>query len=553
MDDMYPADSARFVSDYAAILRRRWWIIALCVVLGALLGYALTKVQNKVYDANTQVLVAATGTADGGQQVGSRTNSGINLDTEAQLVKSQVVANQAKVLLKSPSTVYTLTQALTVTVPPNTQVLDISFAASTPKAAQAGSHAFAQAYLANRRVQAQNDLDRQVAALKTQRAALDIQLTAVSAQIAALPTNSPQRQSAEAKQGILSNQITALANSLSPLLATAVTPGSIISDALLPTQPSSPNKLIDVGSGLFAGLLIGLAMALLVDRRDRRLHSASEVRALTGLPVLLEVPRGSLPAAVARRSGPQAQYFGRLRNGVLSALAAAPAGPAGRGDQARSNVVLMLGASPGAATGVVAANLCAALARPGHPVTLLCADPQSPSPHLLGVTGQAGLSDLLTAGADIGAVQQPSPVCPGVYVVVPGTTADSDELVADRIGGIVDALLAYSEYLVIETRPARSSAEGQALAGLAQESFVVLETRRSRREDVSAVIRQFEQVDAPLGGVVVVPPVKSGSPGRRERGGTGGRSVTGATRLSQDASGTSNAEPETVTAQSPRS
>jgi len=344
----------------------------------------------------------------------------------------------------------------------------------------------------------------------------------VSAQVAALPSNAPQKQSAQANQGILSNQISDLANRLSPLLATQVTPGSIVSDALLPTQPSSPNKLLDVASGLFGGLLIGLALALLVDRRDRRLHNMAEVRASTDLPVLLELTRRKLPIAVADRSSAQAQPFGRLRNAVLSTLAN-PAAPA-RGPQARPNVVLMLGAAPGAGAGVVAANLCAALARPGHPVTLLCADPQSPSPSLLGVTGARGLSDLLNADADIAEVQQPSSVAPGVYVVVPGTTADADELVADRIGGVVDALLAYSEYLVIETRPARSSAEGQALAGLAQESFVVLETGRSRREDVSSVIRQFHQVGAPLAGVVVVRHAKrSRTSGQRSAPASDGR------------------------------
>ncbi len=550
MDDTQTADSARYVSDYAAILRRRWWIIALCILLGALGGFGLSLVQSKVYDASTLVVVKDTSLSDSSQQAGSRTNSGINLDTEAQLAKSQAVADQAKAMLKSSTSVYQLTQAVTVSVPANTQLLSISFSAATPKAAQAGSHAFAVAYLANRGVQAQNELNAQVASLKKQRAALDAQLVTVSAQIAALPTNAPQRQSAAANQGILSNQISALANRLSPLLATSVNPGYISTDALLPSQPSSPNKLLDIGSGLFAGLLIGLALALLVDRRDRRLHNAGEVRALDGLPVLLELTRGKLPTAVAGRSTPLGQHFGRLRNGVLSTLAM-PADVA-RGEQTRSHVVLMLGASPGAATGVVAANLCAALARPGHPVTLLCTDPQSPSPALLGVTGDRGLSDLLSADADIGEVQQPSPVSPGVYVVVPGTTAEDDELVGDRIGGVIDALLAYSEYLVIEARPARSSAEGQALAGLAQESFIVLETHRSRRDDVSAALRQFDQVGAPLAGVVVVPEAKAmrREPGRRGSSAGDGTPAprsgsTGSTRVT---GGREATEPESVTA-----
>jgi succinoglycan biosynthesis transport protein ExoP len=508
MDEMQMADGPRVVADYAAVGRRRWWIIAAAIVVGIVAGVALSLVQSKVYESSTSVLVEATTAVDTTQPTGARTNSGINLDTEAQLVKSELVAIRTKALLRSPAQVLDLLQQLNVTVPPNTDVLVVTFKAPTPKAAQAGSHAFAQAYLDQRRANAKTDLDGQIASLTAIKNTLDAQLKAVSGQVAALPANSAEREKAQAEQGILSNQIQQIGAKLSPLQAaeSQITPGNVINDANLPTSPSKPNLYINLGSALFAGLLLGLALALLAERRDGRLHEASEVRAQTDLPVLVEVPHRELTPTLAGRSMPAARYYGRLRNAVLSVLAKQPR--TAPGGQARSNVVLMLGASPGHGPGVVAANLCAALVRPGNPVSLLCADPQSSSPAVLGVTGTRGLSDLLRSDADIGDVQQPSPLCPGVYVVVPGTNADADELVPERLASIVDALLAYSEYLIIETRPARRSAEGQALAGLAQMSFVVLELRKSRREDVGEVVRQFDQVGAPLAGVVVVPEVK---------------------------------------------
>jgi len=509
MDDLQTVGSSRPAVDYTTMLRRRWWILVPGVVLGIVAGVVLSRVQAKVYESSTYVLVKATSAVEGAEPVGARTNSGINLDTQAQLVKSELVATRAKALLRSPAQISDLIKQLAVTVPPNTQVLVVTFKAPKPKDAQAASHAFAQAYLDQRHADVKQDLDAQIASLTQQKAALEAQLATISGQIAGLPANSVAREKAQADSGIVSNQIQTLGTRLSPLVATKsqIAAGNIINDAKLPARPSKPNLFINIGSGLFAGLLLGLALALFAERRDGRLHEAAEVRAQTALPVLVEVPHRQSAAVLVGRSSPAARYYGMLCNAVLSVLGKQPS--TARGDQARSNVVLMLGASPGRGPGVVAANLCAALARLGGPVALLCVDPQSPSPALLGVTGGRGLSDLLRADADIGDVQQPSPVCPGVYVVVPGTTAEADELVPERLAGIVDNLLAYSEYLIIETRSARLSAEGQALAGLAQMSFVVLELRKSRREDIGEAVRQFDQVGAPLSGVVVVPQVKA--------------------------------------------
>jgi len=516
MDDIATTDGAPTVSNYLAVLRRRWWIIALGLVLGIAGGVALTLVQPKVYAATTSVLVKPTGVDSGDAQ--GRTNSGINLDTEAQLVKSQLVAGLAKTVLKSPSTLNTLLATVTATVPPNTQVLAITYEAGTPAGAQAGSRAFAVAYLMQRANQANKDLKDRIAGLTAQKTVLDKQVAAAAESASALPPTSPEHDKAQATLGILQNQSAQLGGQLNPLLATKPQAGEIISEPSLPTSPTSPNVLINMAGAIFAGLLIGLAIALLVNRLDKRIESAADLAARTDVPVLVEIPREEFRAAVASRLTRHGRHFGQLRNAVLSLLTthSHAEGAVPRSDS-RARVVHVLGASPGNGTGIVAANLCAVLARQGHPVTLVCADPESSSPEVLGVTGTRGLTDLLGNRADIAEAQQRSPVCPNVYVVVAGTLADgTGELVPEDVGGFVDALLAYSDLVVIETSPARDSAEGQALAGLAEITLGVVELRRTRHDDVLEMARQFSQVDAPLAGLIVVPQLRAAATVHRE-------------------------------------
>src|SRR3954471_23662276 len=109
------------------------------------------------------VLVSPAGTDANAS--GGRTKGDINLDTEAQLVKSTAVAVGAKQLLRSPAAPDELAKAVTVEVPANTTVLVIAYTGDSPQAAQASAHAFAEAYLRNREASARARLDREAAAL----------------------------------------------------------------------------------------------------------------------------------------------------------------------------------------------------------------------------------------------------------------------------------------------------------------------------------------------------------------------------------------------------
>lgn len=65
--------------------------------------------------------------------------------------------------------------------------------------------------------------------------------------------------------------------------------------AIAPTSPASPQTLVLVGLGLLAGLALGGILVAVLGRLDPRARSVAEVRRLTGLPVV-----GQLPPAAAR-------------------------------------------------------------------------------------------------------------------------------------------------------------------------------------------------------------------------------------------------------------
>lgn len=419
MSDIRTSDREPATIDYLGAVRRRWWIVVLGIVVGIAAGLAVAAVQTKVYDATASVLVQETGAPNTGQVVNARTNSGINLDTESQVVMSQVVAARAQSILKTKTPAAQLISNVSVTVPPNSSVLAIAYSAPTAKAAQQGARAFAQAYLANRGDQATKQVAGQVAALQAQRLALDKQLSDASGQIASLPPTSVQRQQAQASSGIISNQLSALGGQLTTLSSADITPGTILTDAALPTKPTSPNKLLDLGGGLLAGLLLGLIVAFVVERSDRRIYSADDAGRRAALPLLASLPRKRFPNRLAAPGDAAGAHIGRLRN-ALAALLADREMLASDSALHGPRTVVVCGGRTDDTNGVVAANLAAAMAASGYRVTLVCADRSSSSLALLGASAdRPGLTEVLRDGTPPGDVTHPS-AQPGLSVMGPG-------------------------------------------------------------------------------------------------------------------------------------
>ncbi|MEE3918968.1 Wzz/FepE/Etk N-terminal domain-containing protein [Micromonospora sp. BRA006-A] len=68
---------------YLGWLRRRWWILLLAAALGLGGGLALSQIQEARYTSTTSLLVRPLGSG-----AESNPNTKVNLDTEAQVVRS---------------------------------------------------------------------------------------------------------------------------------------------------------------------------------------------------------------------------------------------------------------------------------------------------------------------------------------------------------------------------------------------------------------------------------------------------------------------------------
>jgi len=492
------------LGDYLRLAKRRWWAIALGLLVGLSAGYAFTALRTPEYTSTATVLVSPVSTDS--DVTGGRTAGTVNLDTEAQLVRSSAVETKARDLLRTGLSAQDLGESVKITVPANTTLMEIAFTADSPAGAQQGAHAFAEAYLQNRSDVAKAGTATRVKALRTTIAGYVAQQKTLTGQIAALPVDSPDRAFAQAQLNTLNDQISTANGRLVPLLYDPVDPGTISTDALLPDSASGPIGILAIASGLLLGLLFGLMLAFALERADKRVRRSVDLEREFDVPVLVEVPTGARTdfSMVQSTHSRQGNAFSELRNVLVSLVSD------------REQIILVAGASDGPAGSIVAANLAVSLARMNLDTVLVCADPDSSGRQILELDPEApGLSELLHGGINVSALEQRPAAGHGLRVIPPGVEAELTSE-ATQVFLTEQAIRQFrhsARFVVIDAPPMSSGSQAQTLARLAHVTVLVVELGATTQDQVLRAARLIDLVGTRSIGMVTMPRV----PVRREK------------------------------------
>jgi capsular polysaccharide biosynthesis protein len=464
-----------------ALLRRGWIAVAVAIILGVIGGVVLTKLQQPRYTASASVLVTATGVSDSANLANSRTLGTINLDTEAQLARSTQVADRVREedpLRKSIPTQQLLSN-LSVSVPANTSVLRLSYTSDSATAAAQLANDFANAYLGVRGDNAQATLDAQVKKVSTNVKALTTTLSSITRTLSSLSANSKIRSYTQAQKSLLVAQLTNLNTQYNQLSATVVTPGQVLSKAIVPSVPTSPSLMLNVAAGLALGLLAGLLVAWLRFAKLRRMSRPDDVSRLIHVPVAGTVDRLQPMQLEAAGSSAGVEYQ-RVAN-----LLAASIGKEG--------VILVTGAAAESPTDTVAINIASALSRSAVSVSYLPLTGATDTP-----TGKLGAIRVIEPDASL--------------AVVGAITRNRLDQI--RRGG----------YLIVAVPDAGASADAQTLATLSDAVLIVI-AARTKVHDGRNAVDQLDAVGAPVLGAVLVPAPRAS----RRLKGIGARGESGAT------------------------
>jgi succinoglycan biosynthesis transport protein ExoP len=527
-DDFAAEPRSIDLRDYWLIVRRRWVLVLAVTLLGvvAAAGYAFTA--GPKYSATSQVVV--TPAAQGPFNAPSQSDPQVNMSTEQAVAQAPPVVQQAAVLLHVQQAVLEAAAAkrLTVTVPGSSvstsNVLQITWQASSPRAAQAGADAFATAYLSYRHRELAGQIAGLEANLNGQIAALEKDSTRLTTELSRTSSGSTYHQSLSVKLTEVTGQVSTADNQLASLSTYSDTGGTVIS-AALPLTPSGLGHSVVLVLGVLIGLLLGLVFAFMRDSFDDRVRDGTQLERKLGAATLAVLA----PAEDAADDGREERDGLQWRRGPTITTVASPDSRAAEAVRAlRATLVavaarrdlrtlLVVGADASVSSGRIAAELGVALAESGRRVLLVGADMRGSSlPHIFDLPNNSGLSDLLVGGGDPEVLtRQPRQAAgvalPGAVVkrlaVLPSGPQMAHALAILDSGAMLGLLQSQRdayEFVVLDSPPATVAADVYALAAHVDGVIVLAREARTRGRTVEDLRRGLDQVGALLiGGVLI--------------------------------------------------
>jgi len=286
------------VGSWFATLLRNWWVVLGLVVLGAVVGGAITLASPKDYSATSSVYIGQTTDANGNAMAGLNSNS----KAATELLASQALLNEAVAKTGMKISAGTLRKETTVDTPSSTvktstsvvNIIVITVTDSNKKRAAAAANALAAVLLArlspgvNEKIAL---LEQQLATGKKALAASVARGTASQVGLAAIARSGGSAaekaaasapyvaiaQAAATEQEALdsANQKT----ELMLLTANLVEQPLILHEAAVPDSPSGPSLTLNVAAGALAGLVIGIIVAFVRRRVAERGAPAAAARA----------------------------------------------------------------------------------------------------------------------------------------------------------------------------------------------------------------------------------------------------------------------------------
>jgi succinoglycan biosynthesis transport protein ExoP len=464
-------------------------LVAACLALGLVLGWLYAASLPTTYTSTADVLVnPAVGNPFVPTPTAVRQDELTSLETEAQVARSDEVL--APVLDGQPGlSVNSLERGLQITVPPNTQVLQISFSAGDEAVAQRVAEAVAKSYLSNRASRADEVNSARIDRLENQTLSV---VTDLRAATAAAQHGSPAERAFQAQLSTaLRNDLVSLRAQRTALETSESPAGKVISPATVPQSASNIVAAAAPVSGALGGLAVGCLLALLLERLRGVVRSPREVLE-TGVPVAAAVPRPRLRARLLRTHENDRfdSTVRRLRASIL-------------GLEPRPNVVAVSPAATGEHAPEVSEAVATSFARAGHRVVLVRTDVQAATSELVVEDGLA--QALLYERLDSVELLQPT-IEPLLGVLPAGAfTAQSREFfVAERLRAVLAPLIEAGNVVVVDA-PGIDSPEGEAVVDVADVSLVVVTAGRTRRAALEAVGERIRTTGAALAAVVVGP------------------------------------------------
>lgn len=437
------------IQDYLKILKARWIIIAVTVVVAILGALGASLMTTPLYQSSARMFVSTTGGSTVGEAYQNNLFSQQRVASYSELVTSEALAGRVLDVLPLDLTPTALVAKISASSTPDTVLFDITVTDASPARARDIANATA------------DQLVEQVRELETPEGG-----------------GSP---SAGVK-----------------IFQTAAASG----------DPISPKTQRNLALGAALGLLLGIALAVLRDRLDNTIKDRREIESISGKALVGTIPfdkeRKTHPAVdfqdLAQSSS--AEAFRELRTNLQFLEVDHP-----------PRVIVVTSAIPSEGKTTTAVNLAISLAEAGHHVALVEGDLRRPRvSKYLGLIGSVGLSTVLAGQAKVDEVLQPTRY-EGLQAMASGPIPPnpSELLGSEASRAMLAELRSKFDYVIIDGAPLLPVTDSAVLTTHSDGALLVTRYGHTKNNELSRAIGNLETIGAHVLGVVLaLTPSKKG-------------------------------------------
>lgn len=276
--------------------------------------------------------------------------------------------------------------------------------------------------------------------------------------------------------------------------ASAIPDVRILDSAEVPTKPSGNSSASLVFIGLLGGLGLGIGIAFLLDRLDKRVRYPEQVSQGLGLSILGTIPQVRHHNATPDEAAQVIEAFRSVRLNLMHSF-----------EQGSPIALAISSPSPGDGKSLVSSNLALSFAEAGLRTVLIDGDIRRGDLHrTFGVERRPGLLDHLSGEAEHAAILRPS-THPNLMVIPCGARRrQGPELLgSSRMQDLIAILKGRYDVVVIDTPPLGAGIDPFVLATATGNLALVLRAGETDRQLAEAKLQVLDRLPIRLLGAIL--------------------------------------------------
>lgn len=285
----------------------------------------------------------------------------------------------------------------------------------------------------------------------------------------------------------------------------------LVDAAVLEKAPVKPKKLVVISISFLVGLVFGVVAVFIKKSFFGSVEDADEIEQAVGVNVFATLPHSSRQHEIGRLQlqdrTKQVPLLGHTdpSDPAIESLRSFKTALEFSSLDAKNNIVLTTGPTPGLGKSFVCANLATVLGAAGKKILLIDADLRKGYLHQhYGVQRHPGLSELTVDTASVEQVLRKN-VTENVDFISTGNLPDNPSKILShsRLGELLQSLAAAYDYVIIDTPPILAVADPLSIAPYAGSVFVTARAGVTTIGEMKEAIKRLKHAGIQSKGVLL--------------------------------------------------